>query len=402
MLECLGGACDLSGSLVIAQSGGPTAVVNASLVGALRAGRAATAVDRVLGARFGAEGLLTANYADLDSLSRSEEDVLFRTPSAALGSSRHRPSDEELAGAALRLRDEGVRWLVMIGGNDSADTLHRLHLIFESQGSPISVVGIPKTIDNDLPAMDHTPGYGSAARYLAQATREAGLDTAAMQRTDPVKIIEVMGRNAGWLAGACALGRDRAADAPQLVFLPERPRSLQQMLSEIEGVQRRNGWVVVALSENQRDDEGRPLGGDVPVHQDPHGHPYFESPGQFLTRTIQAELGVRARYERPGSLQRTSSLLLSETDLAEAFQVGQEAVRLALSGRSDIMVTIERVDGAAYQVGYGAAALSEIARVERRMPDAFISDAGTDVTDAFRSYALPLLGGPLPPLAYLN
>jgi ATP-dependent phosphofructokinase / diphosphate-dependent phosphofructokinase len=382
-------------TLVIGQSGGPTAVVNASLVGALRAAHEHEEVERVLGARFAVEGMLAADYVDLTDISAEQAEILERTPNAALGSSRRRltPDDAGLVVDALRAHDVG--WLVLIGGNDTADTLHQVHLT-SRLGEPIHVVGIPKTIDNDLPLMDHCPGYGSAARYLAIAAREAGLDTSAMRRSDPIKIIEVMGRNAGWLAAATALGRGQVGDAPQVVFLPERPRSLSQMIGEIEAAYREHTWVVAVICENQRDEAGNPLAGGAAVHTDPHGHTYFESPGLHLARSTEAALGVRARYERPGSLQRTAILAMSATDVAEAREAGADAVRRVLRGESDIMVAIRRSDSVAYQVTYDAVPLAGVAHQERRLPDAFIAPSGIDVTDAFMAYARPLIGGPIP------
>jgi ATP-dependent phosphofructokinase / diphosphate-dependent phosphofructokinase len=383
-------------ALIIAQSGGPTAVVNASLVGALDVARADARVGSVLGARFGVEGILNADFVDLTTLGTLEGAMLRRTPGAALGSSRHRPSDAELS--AL-LEGDGfgrVGWVVLIGGNDTAETLHRLHAKAREAGRELNVVGIPKTIDNDLPGMDHCPGYGSAARFIALAAREAALDTVAMRKTDPVKIVEVMGRNAGWLAAASALGRDETIEAPHLIFLPERPRAVEQMLEEIRSAQAVHGWALVVISENQRDDRGRPIGGGEPLYVDPHGHAYYESAGAALARMSQERLGIRTRYERPGSLQRTSALTLSDLDLDEAEAAGAEAVRRALAGESDVMIAIQRADGPDYAPRYTTVPLESVAHQERLLSEAFIAPSGIDVTDAFLAYACPLIGAPLP------
>jgi ATP-dependent phosphofructokinase / diphosphate-dependent phosphofructokinase len=386
-----------AGSVAVLQSGGPTAVVNASLVGAIRAARASGHIG-IVGARFGMEGVLASRYADLARLSDTELDVLARTPGAALGSSRYLADDAETERAVGLLVDQGVRWLVAIGGNDTADSLHRLHDAARRVGAPLAVVGIPKTIDNDLPEMDHCPGYGSAARYLALAVREAAIDTAAMRRTDPIKVVEVMGRNAGWLAAAGALAREVAGDAPQVIFLPERPRSIQQMLGEVASAHRAAGWAVVVISENQRDDQGRPIAGGEPVHVDAHGHPYYESAGAHLARQVQSQLGLRARYERPGSLQRTSAAAISETDALEAELVGAEAVRLCLSGARDEMVAMQRAEGERYAISLDTVPLTLIAQQERLLPDELIAESGIDVTRAFFEYARPLIGDPLPPM----
>ncbi len=384
-------------TLIVAQSGGPTAVVNASTVGVLRAARADGRVERVLGARFGVEGIVADDCVDLTDLTPEQVAALRRTPGAALGSSRHRPTGAVIEAAVADLVKRGVGWIALVGGNDTAETLHRFHLAADAAGAPISFVGIPKTIDNDLPGMDHAPGYGSAARYIALAAREAALDTSAMRRTDPVKIVELMGRNAGWLAAAGSLARDKPNDAPQLIFFPERPRSMDQMLEEIRAAHAAHGWAIVMISENQMNDKGSPLGGDEPLYIDPHGHAYYESAGTALARTSQARLGIRTRYERPGSLQRTSFLTLSDVDVDEAESAGAEAARLALAGASDVMVAIQRAATADYHVHYTAVPLETIAHRERTMPDEFIASSGTDVTDAFVRYARPLIGGSLPP-----
>ncbi len=386
-----------AGNLVVFQSGGPTPVVNASLVGALCAARE-HGVPQVLGARFGFEGILGSDYVDLTETAEAEIERMRWTPGAALGSSRHRPSDAENARAVGLLHERGVEYVVAVGGNDTADSLHRLHEATRASERTLAVVGIPKTIDNDLTGMDHCPGYGSAARYMALALREAGLDTAAMRRTDPIKIIEVMGRNSGWLAASGTLARESDEDAPQVIFLPERPRPLSQMLREISNAHAANGWAVVVVCENQLDDEGQPIAGGEPVYVDDHGHPYFESVGAFLARRVQAELGLRARYERPGSLQRTSALTISETDADEAELAGAEAVRLALSGERDTMVAIQREAGHNYRISLGRVPLTQVAHAERKMPDAFIAGSGIDVTAQFFEYARPLIGGRLPEL----
>lgn len=382
-------------TLVLAQSGGPTAVMNASLVGALEAARS-TGISRVLGARYGVEGLAASDFVQLDGMAGADLQTLARTPGAALGSSRHRPTDEEIEAIVGRLDEDSVAWVCMIGGNDSAETLHRLHLAANNRNLGLRVVGIPKTIDNDLPGMDHCLGYGSAARYLALAAREAALDSAAMRKTDPIKVLEVMGRNAGWLAAATALGREHPGDGPQVIFFPERPRPMAQMVEEIRAAYRAYGWALAVVSDNQRTDMGEPLSAGAPVYVDPHGNAHYESPAAHLAARVQAELGVRARHEIPGSLQRTARDAISEVDAREAGEAGAEAVRRAVAGESDVMVAIRRRPVASYEVEFGSAPLADIAHHERRMPDEFIAASGTDVTEAFVEYARPLIGGPLP------
>ncbi len=389
----------IDGVIVVAQSGGPTPAVNASLAGAIR--RARQARRPVLGARFGCEGLLAGDYLDLSGLSARSLTALARTPAAALGSSRYRPNDAELDRVLADFRERNVRWLVMIGGNDSAEIMHRLHVRAAAVGQALGVVGVPKTVDNDLPGMDHTPGYGSAARMVALAVRGTALDTAAMRRSDPVKIVEVAGRNAGWLVAASALARDRSGDAPHLLYLPERPRSLDQMAAEVQVVLSRDGYAVVVICENQCDAAGAPLAGGNATRVDAYGHEYYESPGQALAEVLQAKLGVVARHEKPGSILRSLGAVASAVDLREAEAVGQAAVELALSGHSDVMMAIERVAGPEYQCRLVPISLVTVAGRERVVPDAFIADSGCDITPAFLDYARPLIGAPLPALLRL-
>jgi 6-phosphofructokinase 1 len=319
---------------------------------------------------------------------------LRRTPSSALGSCRYRlqPGDaERLAGLC---KDTGIEAFVYIGGNDSADTALQ---VGRASGGALSVVGVPKTIDNDLAGTDHCPGYGSAARFVAQTTRETALDTLAMQATDPIRIVEVMGRHAGWLPAASWLARQAEGDAPHLVYVPERPRALETIVHEVREVYERLGWCVLVLCENQRAPDGRVLGAaGEPRWVDAFGHAYFESPAQFLSRELQAALRVRVRFDKPGTIQRMATGYVSRTDLEEAELVGREAVRLAADGVSGVMVTLDRAAGSVYRVTTGTVALDIVANQQRRLPDEFFAPNRAGLTDAFVAYATPLIGEPLP------
>jgi 6-phosphofructokinase 1 len=264
------------------------------------------------------------------------------------------------------------------------------------------VIGVPKTIDNDLPVTDHCPGYGSAARFVAQATAEAGLDTATMRRTDPVKLIEVMGRHAGWLAAAAWLARRTDQDAPHLVLVPERPRSTEAILADVEAIHSSLGYCVVVLCENQPDPGGGVLGAaGEPSWVDAFGHAYFESPAQHLARAIRERLGLRARVDKPGTIQRMSSAHHSTTDLAEAEAAGAAAVRLAVAGRSGLMVTLVRESDAPYRCSTGTASLRQIANEQRRLPPELLGPDDRAPAEAFLRYARPLIGEPLPEYARL-
>jgi 6-phosphofructokinase 1 len=235
------------------------------------------------------------------------------------------------------------------------------------------------------------------ARFVALTTRESACDTWCMRLTDPIKLVEVAGRYAGWLPGSAWLARDSANDAPHLVYVPERPVPLERIVEDVRGVYERLGWCVVVLCENQADPSGRVIGAaGEPRWVDSFGHAYFDSPAEFLARAIQERLGVRVRFDKPGTIQRSALGYVSEVDRAEAESVGRAAVRLALDGRSGVMATIERVPGPAYAVTTGSVPLSVVANAQRLLPDEFINQTNNGLTQAFVEYALPLLG-PLPP-----
>ena len=384
-------------TLLVGQSGGPTAVINASLAGVVRAALSSAVFDRVLGMRNGVQGALDGRLADLSGLDASSLDRLARTPSAALGSCRYKLRDGDAQRLVQLCRTQDVRALVYIGGNDSADTSACVEAAAQAEGFDLRVVGVPKTIDNDLPATDHCPGYGSAARFVAQTTRETALDTWAMRSTDPIKLVEVMGRHAGWLPGAAWLARVDPDDAPHLVYVPERPVSAEQVVEDVRRVHQRLGWCVVVLCENQPEPGGSVIGAQgEPRWIDAFGHAYYDSPAQALAQRVQQTLGVRARFDKPGTIQRMATAYVSSVDRAEAELVGETAVREVLEGGSGVMVTLEREPGPGYRVSTGTVGLDVVANQQRRLPDDFVNPDGNGLTEAFETYARPLLGEPLP------
>lgn len=384
------------GHLLIGQSGGATAVINASLVGAIRAGLASERIDGVYGMRYGVRGALTRDYIDLRALPASALDALRDTPSAALGSCRRRLSPEEAMRVVDNLRQLGVRYVVYIGGNDSADTAIKLTEAAAAADYDLGVICAPKTIDNDLQGTDHCPGYGSAARFLALATMDSALSTLSMPEHFPVKIIEVMGRDAGWLVAACALGKRGDGDAPHLLYVPERTFSRQRFLQDVREAHERYGYVVVAVAETVREQDGRPLGESGAQGSDAFGHKLLSGAAQSLVDLVKTELGLRARFDKPGDLQRMSSSSVSVVDRAEAELVGAAAVNALLRGETGQMVTLLRRPGSVYRCDTGLISLAEVANQHRPLPPEFMTADGRGVTDAFRDYALPLLGGELP------
>jgi 6-phosphofructokinase 1 len=373
-------------------------VINASLAGVIDEARTA-GYSRVLGIRYGIFGALRRDLVDLTHLDAHDLERLKRTPSSALGSCRYKLQPGDLDRIAATLRDESATAFVYIGGNDSADTSEQ---IAHTVGAGLNVVGVPKTIDNDLAGTDHCPGYGSAARFVAQITRETAEDTRAMRATDPIRLLEVMGRHAGWLPGAAWLARQRSGDAPHLVYVPEHPRAVEDIVADVRRVYNAEGWCVIVLCENQPTPDGQVLGAaGEPRWVDAFGHAYFDSPAQWLAQRLQAELGVRVRFDKPGTIQRMATAYVSSTDRAEAELVGRQAVRLAADGVSGVMVTLLRAVGPTYEVETGTARLNIVANEQRRLPAQFVNAEGNGLTDAFVDYATPLIGAPLPELARL-
>ena len=385
----------LRGTLLVGQSGGCTAVINSSLVGVIQEARRHDEITEVLGTLHGVEGVLRGELVDLGLETEQSLEVLRYTPSAALGSCRYKLREGDLERIVEQFRRLNVRYFLYIGGNDSADTSHRIAGAAAAMGHDMRVVGIPKTIDNDLPITDHCPGYGSIARFVAQSTIDAGRDTEAMKRYDPVKIIETMGRNAGWVAAASALGKRSDLDAPHLIYLPEVPFNVAHFLEDVKAVHAEIGYVVVVMSETVRDETGRVVGNEKPYFVDPFGHGYYDSPAAYLCRVISRELGLRARFDKPGTIQRMSMELSSATDLEEAYTAGQMAVRYALEGHTDQMVVLVREPGTEYRCTTDSAPLTAIANTEKLFPAEFLNPERNFVTPAFVEYATPLIGGPL-------
>jgi len=387
--------------LLVAQSGGPTAVINSSLLGVIEAALGEPSISDVYGAIDGVEGLLEGQVIDLGREDPTTLRALRQTPAAALGSCRYKLRPEDADRVLARLEQFGVSALVYIGGNDSADTAHLLAGRARELGQPLQVIVVPKTIDNDLPITDHCPGYGSIARYVAIGLQDVGRDTEAMHRVDQVKIVEVMGRNAGWVVAASALGKRDAADPPHLLYPPERRLAEDEFLAEVEVVYRQVGHVVAVVAETVRGVDGELIGtGDREV-RDSFGHHRLVEPSRRLTALVETRLGLRARYDRPGTFQRMSTLHLSPVDVAEAHDAGRKAVTALVAGETDQMVILIRPDGP-YHCEYGLAPLAEIANREKLLPEEYVPTPDAFPTSAFRSYAEPLLGGPLPEHARLK
>ncbi len=373
-------------TLIVGQSGGATAVTNATLAGVVRRAQM-SGYARILGMCHGLRGLLDDDLLDLTSLSIQQLGQLTHTPSAALGTSRLKLDDDVLEEAAGQLLRRDCRDVVLIGGNDSADTALRLHGLDRG----IRVILAPKTVDNDLPGTDHSPGYSSAATYFASLVRNATFDTLAAPDLYPVKLIDAMGRDAGWLTAAASLGfHDDEADLQPMLVLPERPpESVEALLEQVEKRFKQRGWLVCVLPETMRDAQGDHLSGDAPTYIDPFGHRYQMPPAVALTAAISARLGVQARFERPGSAVRMWQG--SDVDRQEARRVGEEAVIRLQQGESGVMIAIGREPGSDYFPTFTTCDLRLVANQHRVLDDEFIAADGQTTTEVFRAWAAPLL-----------
>lgn len=389
-------------NMVIAQSGGPSMVINASLVGAvLAARRAGGRIGRILGARHGIQGILGRDYIDLRKVDAAKLSAIARTPSSALGSCRMKPTEEDCRRIFEEFKRLDVGYFFYIGGNDSADAARIIGEEAAKDGYPLVVYHIPKTIDNDLRSCDHTPGYASAARFVACALRGDDLDNRAL---GGVKIDIIMGRDAGFLTAASALARENRNDGPHLIYLPERPFSLDGFVSDVQAVMKRLGRCVVAVSEGIRGEDGVPIGATLGSgEKDSHGNVQMSGTGalgDYLARELKARAGIkRVRADTFGYLQRSFPGMASKIDQKEATQAGAAAVAFALkaaSGAKDVPVKgtvgILRAKGKAYKVEYVALPAQAAAKFTRSVPDAYIAKNGHDVTKAFIDYAKPMVG----------
>ncbi len=389
-------------NLIIGQSGGATAVINASLVGAVEAALAEERIDGIYGMQHGVEGLLKEDIIDLRQQASSVWTRLLYTPSAALGTCRYKLTDEDPERVIAILRKYDIHLLLYIGGNDSADTTHRLALAAQHMNYELRAISVPKTIDNDLPFTDHCPGYGSAARFMALATLDSAMNTSAIPWYYPVKVIETMGRDAGWLTASSALAKHDESDPPHILLIPEQRFNADRFLSQVEEVYHRVGYVVVVAAESLRDEQGQSLGAIGQVGTDAFQHPMLSGTAQHLVELVKSELKLRARFDKPGDLQRMASFSVSIADRDEAYLVGKMGTKALLDGESDKMITIVRHNQPAYHCTTGLAELSQVANVLRLLPDEYLDESKTMVTQAFYDYALPLIGDPIPDHARLD
>lgn len=386
-----------SGKILVAQGGGPTAVINQSLVGVTLEARRFRNVELVYGARHGVRGILDEDFLDLTQETTGNLELVASTPSSALGSTRDKPDVKYCQEIFKVLRAHQIEHFFYIGGNDSSDTVQIVSQQAQQAGYPLRCIHIPKTIDNDLVGNDHTPGFPSAARFVAQAFTGANLDNASLPG---VYVGVVMGRHAGFLTAASALGKKFPDDGPHLIYLPERTFVLEQFLADVKEVHDRLGRCVIAVSEGIHDASGVPIASLLVknAEHDAHGNVQLSGTGalaDLLCDAIKSKLNIkRVRGDTFGYLQRSFIGCVSDVDQREAREVGEKAVQFAMRGDRDGSVAIRRSGN--YAVDYALLQLQEVAGKTRVMEDAFIAASGTGVTDAFRQYLLPLLGSGMP------
>lgn len=385
-------------NLFYAQSGGVTAVINASACGVIETARQHRGqIGKIYAGMNGIIGALREELIDTDQESADTIAALRHTPAGAFGSCRYKlKSLEDNRAEYLRLMDvfraHNIRYFLYNGGGDSQDTANKVSMMSLKEGFPITCIGIPKTVDNDLPITDNCPGFGSVAKYVAVSIREAGLDVASMcESSTKVFVMEVMGRHAGWIAGAAGLAAEQEGDAPHIILFPEIPFEKDAFLRRVKECVKRYGFCAIVVSEGAHYKNGQFLadaGG-----KDAFGHTQLGGVAPFLANMIKQELGYKYHWAVADYLQRAARHIASATDVEQAYAVGKAAVEFALAGKNAVMPTIVREPGATYRWSIGEAALADVANVEKPMPREYITEDGFGITELARAYFTPLIAG---------
>ena len=383
----------VSGNMLIAQSGGPSMVINQSLIGAVIEAKKHKQIKRIFGAQHGIKGILAEDLIDLRKESLNTLNAVAGTPSSALGSVRQKPTPRDCKNIFKVLHKYRVRHFFYIGGNDSAETAHIINEEAIKNGYALNCFHIPKTIDNDLRENDHTPGFGSAGKFVACALMGDNLDNRALPG---VKIDVIMGRHAGFLTAASALGRVYPDDGPHLVYLPERAFSLSSFVKDVKKVHKKFGRCVVAVSEGIADKDGVPIASKFITEKDSHGNIQLSGSGalgDLLAGEIKAKTSFkRVRADTFGYLQRSFPAVISDVDAKEGRKVGAAAVKVSCSSETDGSMAIRRKPGKKYEVYFERVPLRKVARDTKEVPAKFINKAGNNVTQAFIDYAAPIVG----------
>lgn len=395
---------DLVGNLLVAQSGGPTAVINASIAGVIQeAGRHPESIEEIYGGLNGILGILKEELIDIQEEKSSTIEGLKHTPAAALGTCRykidfkHKP--EQAARDMERLfqvfEAHNIRFFFYAGGNDSQDTAHKIHEHAINRGYALRVIGVPKTIDNDLPHTDHCPGYGSVTKYNATTVMEVAADVGSMATDDgSCCVVEVMGRGAGWIAAGTVLAKRSASDAPHIILLPEVPFNEEAFLHRVKSIIEENMYCIVVVGEGLKDASGKEIAADR-TRLDAFGHPVLSGAAERVAEIVSKRLKTKTRTVKLGYAQRAAAHFASETDVEEAAACGEAAVKAAIEGKSGFMVRLVRVSDSPYQWTTGLQDLKDIANVEHLIPRDWISEDGFLPNEKFVQYAQPLIEGEL-------
>lgn len=388
----------MEGNLLIAQGGGPTAVINASLYGIMQEAKKHPQIKGIFGARFGIEGVLKEEFIDLRQEEEQVVELLPYSPASAIGSCRRKLENEDYSVLLETFKKYNIRYFFYNGGNDSMDTCNKVFILAGQAGYDIKVIGIPKTIDNDLDFTDHCPGFGSAARYAAVSAMELTKEAEALPIH--VLILETMGRNAGWLAASTSLAKKSEETGPHLIYLPERPFNEEEFLEDVKMLHHKVKGVVVCVSEGLVDKDGKSVADTGML--DGFGHKIPGGVAQTLSDLIIKKLGIKSRAEKPGLLGRASIPMQSDIDREEAIGVGIYGVKAAIKGDTGFMVSIKRESNEPYSSSFELVPLEKVANVEKRFPLQWINERGNGINKEFISYCMPLLGAPLPQYADLK
>ena len=397
----------MKGNVLVGQSGGPTAVINSSLAGVFKTAKE-RGFTKVYGMRYGIQGFMDGQYVDLSDHIKNELDLelLKRTPSAFLGTCRYKlpeiHEDKAIYERIFELLDKlEIEVFIYIGGNDSMDTIRKLSDYSLLTGAKQKFVGCPKTIDNDLAITDHTPGFGSAAKYIATSTKEIICDAMGFSyKKKNVTIIEIMGRNAGWLTGAAALSRGEDCDGPDLIYLPEVPFSVEGFVKSVEDLLQKKDVVVAVVSEGIKSEDGHYVCENTAGSEttDAFGHIQMTGTASYLASVIQKDLGCKTRAVELSTLQRAAAHLASKTDVDEAFNVGGACIKAADEGSTGVMVVIERVSNDPYESSTAVYDVHRIANAEKVVPRKWINKNADYVTEEFLDYVRPLIQGQYSPV----
>ena len=391
----------LMGNAIVGQSGGPTSVINASLKGIIEeCKRNRGMAGKLFGAVNGIEGILNEEIVDLYAEKKESIAALKGTPGAALGGCRYMIQSDDTDEADIKRIFEvfhkyDIRYFFYIGGNDSMDTAMKIDSAAKKLGVDLKVIGVPKTIDNDLMETDHSPGYGSCARYLITSVIESGLHAYSMRTAEPVTILITVGRNAGWLPAACSLARQKESDPPHILCFPEVVFERASFAKAVKETYEKFGFVYIVTGEGLKDKSGNYISAEYDaLSTDAFGHPTLGGAAEALQQIVEQDSGMKARVIKLDICQQAAVHLLSGTDLDEAEKCGREAVKLALHGDTGVMVTMLRNSSLPYKISYSKACLEKIANIDRTLSPAFIGSNGISVTEAFTTYMRPLIGRP--------